>query len=107
LGNAEVVFANKISAIKARDKYNDVLLDGRKMKITLVSDNPTVTNVSNNRSNPRKQIGGGNRFNNQAKGRPRNGPSNRPATNGGLRQKKPVATKEQLDADLDAYINKN
>ena len=29
LGNAEVVFANRISAIKAKDKYDDVLLDGK------------------------------------------------------------------------------
>lgn len=29
LGNAEVVFTNRISAIKAKDKYNDVLLDGK------------------------------------------------------------------------------
>lgn len=29
LGNAEVLFANKISARKAMNKYNDVLLDGR------------------------------------------------------------------------------
>lgn len=28
LGNAEVVFANRISAVKAQEKYNDVLLDG-------------------------------------------------------------------------------
>lgn len=28
LGNAEVIFANKISARKAIEKYNDVLLDG-------------------------------------------------------------------------------
>lgn len=29
LGNAEVVFANRISAVKAMEKYNDVLLDGK------------------------------------------------------------------------------
>jgi len=101
LGNAEVTFANKISAVKACEKYNDVLLDGRKMKITLVTDKPLV--AANPR--PRKPIGNRlNQNNNRSRSngvRPKQG--GKPAGN----KRQPAPTKEQLDAELDAYVNKN
>ena len=38
LGNAEVVFANKVSALKACEKYNDVLLDGMYWALELIQN---------------------------------------------------------------------
>jgi len=105
LGNAEVVFANRISARKALDKYNDVLLDGRKMKITLVSDKPVVQ-----ASSPRKPMIGS-RLNQGNNRQPRrNGMARSNGGGGGgkpANKRQPAPTKEQLDADLDAYVNKN
>lgn len=76
------------------------------MKITLVTEKPINVAPA---ARPRKPIG--NRISNQ-NGRPRpNGTDsnrfrpggNRPQAN---KTKRQPATKEQLDADLDAYINK-
>jgi len=104
LGNAEVVFTNRMSARKALDKYNDVLLDGRKMKITLVTEQPQQSAPA---PRPRKPLIGGRIQQNN--GRPRTNMTNRPKVGGGGRpgNKKPAATKEQLDAELDAYVSKN
>lgn len=81
------------------------------MKITMVTDKPvSIAPVARQAS--RKPIG--NRISNQ-NGRPRAngaGPNrnrpggNRPAGQQANKTKRPPATKEQLDADLDAYINK-
>lgn len=77
------------------------------MKISLVTEKPIAVSPVANR--PRKPIG--NRISNQ-NGRPRaNGAGpNKPRPGGNRPQanktKRPPATKEQLDADLDAYINK-
>lgn len=41
VGSAEVFFKNKISAIKALQKYNGVTLDGRPMKLEIAGGSPT------------------------------------------------------------------
>merc|ERR1712136_249678 len=42
VGTAEVFFKNKISAIKAMQKYNGVTLDGRPMKLTIADSAPVM-----------------------------------------------------------------
>ena len=44
VGSAEVFFKNKISAIKAMQKYNGVTLDGRPMKLEIAGGSPVMQN---------------------------------------------------------------
>lgn len=73
------------------------------MKITLVTDKPVV--AANNTQRPRKPLIGS-RLNQNT--RPRTNGTNRPRQGGrptnNKRQTAP--SKEQLDAELDAYVNK-
>ena len=52
LGSAQVVFRKKVDAIQAHKKYNNVPLDGMKMKIEIV-----VTEVMASSSRTTKSIG--------------------------------------------------
>lgn len=83
---------------------------GRKMKITLVTEKPINVQPAPVANRPRKPIG--NRISNQnGRSRTNGNDANRSRPAGGNRPqanktKRAPATKEQLDADLDAYINK-
>ncbi|XP_074603493.1 THO complex subunit 4-A-like [Brevipalpus obovatus] len=109
LGTAEVIFQNRSSAQQAMNRYNDVLLDGRPMKISMVSS-------SSDNSSRRIGGGGGNDYRPPPMAR-----SNRGSFRGGNSMgrgrgrisqtarrgpRKANITAEELDADLDAYVNK-
>ncbi|XP_061392443.1 THO complex subunit 4 [Musca vetustissima] len=111
LGTADVVFERRSDALKAIKQYNGVPLDGRPMSIQFLTDASAVTAatrapVRNNTTGPspnrRRQpvaAGGG--------GARRGGPANRKAGGGGNTRaaNKPTPTAEELDAELDAYVN--
>jgi len=89
-GTADVVFESKASALRALKQYNGVPLDGRPMKIELA----TIPEARAARPAT------------QRVGQRAGGPS-RGGARGGTRTRQPKkeVTAEQLDADLDAYVN--
>ncbi|XP_014262381.1 THO complex subunit 4 [Cimex lectularius] len=111
LGTADVVYDRKADAIKAMKQYNGVPLDGRPMNIQLATSDVPVFQGRNNamvlramtqRQNPA-------RSNRTTRGRGfRRGGGGGGTGRGGRRgagaNKPPTA--EQLDAELDAYVNK-
>eukprot|EP00794_Sanderia_malayensis_P009026 gene9025-9993_t len=114
-GTADIVFIRKDDAVKAFKTYNGVPLDGRPMKIELVTPDIQVKagavaspgrGRGGNRGNQRQSFGDGNkRFGNrlnQGRGA-RGGRGGRGRGRG--RGGKPVS-KDQLDAELDAYKDK-
>lgn len=79
------------------------------MKITLVTDKPVVTSTPRIQQSRKPAIGG--RINQGVRSnRPKNGFNNNRTGGGGggkpQNKKQAAPTKEQLDADLDAYVNK-
>ncbi|KAG5449572.1 Aly/REF export factor 2 [Clonorchis sinensis] len=96
LGTAEVVFLNPLSATKARSHYNGVPLDGRPMVIQLVGAGSTAESIRPRITPPRRRVsvprGRGN-FSGRLSSRGR----------GRGRARRPVVTKEELDAELAAY----
>ncbi|XP_017083505.1 THO complex subunit 4 [Drosophila eugracilis] len=115
LGTADVIFERRADAMKAIKQYHGVPLDGRPMTIQLaVSDVAALTRpvtvsdvkrrVGSGASAPFKRGGG------QAGGSPRRGSFKRPAggkpaAGGQRRERKAPPTAEELDAELDSYIN--
>jgi len=116
LGTADIVFERRADALRALKQYDGVPLDGRAMKIQLVDNNGAISNGASERStafgnsrmrglNDRvgnmrnRRSGSGGPGNNNGRGRGSTG------SRGGRISKAPV-TQEQLDADLDAYVNK-
>ncbi|XP_017042683.1 THO complex subunit 4 isoform X2 [Drosophila ficusphila] len=114
LGTADVIFERRADAMKAIKQYHGVPLDGRPMTIQLaVSDVAALTRpvaatdvkrrVGNGASAPFKRGGG------QAGGSPRRGGFKRPVggkpAGGQRRERKAQPTAEELDAELDSYIN--
>lgn len=120
LGTADVVYQQRADAVLALNKYNGIPLDGRPMKIQLVSA-PTqasegsfssswdvqmkaaqrLNNVGpqrNNRGGIRGRVGGGNFSGNRGSGRGGRG--------GGRPSKPKTPTAEELDAELDAYTSR-
>lgn len=112
LGSADVVFERRSDAIRAVKQYNGVPLDGRAMKIQIVTANMQTTTQTaigsgfgsrlrgfsdERRQNVSPRRGGGRRGGPARGGR---------GGNRGREERKPV-TQEQLDADLEAYINKS
>ncbi|TDG47560.1 hypothetical protein AWZ03_005999 [Drosophila navojoa] len=115
LGTADVIFERRSDALKAIKQYHGVPLDGRPMSIQLaVSDVAALTRavpaddvkrrVGNAPGSQFKRGGG------QAGGGPRRGSFRRPAGakpagGGQRRERKAAPTAEELDAELDSYIN--
>jgi len=102
-GTADVIFERKNDALTALKQYNGVPLDGRPMKIVLVTAEGAVAagraSTSGNEGRPKTVGGRGGRGRGTAG---RLGGAGR----GGAREKKTPVTAEQLDADLDSYISK-
>ncbi|BFF89615.1 THO complex subunit 4 [Drosophila madeirensis] len=121
LGTADVIFERRTDAMKAIKQYNGVPLDGRPMTIQLaVSDVNALTRPVAS-GDIKHRVGGGagasapyKRGGGQAGG-PRRGGLRRPAPGGGgaapkpaggaRRERKAPPTAEELDAELDSYIN--
>jgi len=100
LGTADVVFENRSEALKAMKQYNGVPLDGRPMKIQMASsgDSGPVSQRTGDRPRTSASSSGGG-------GQVRRGRGGRGGTRG-QREKKVAPTAEELDAELDTYINK-
>ncbi|KAH8381330.1 hypothetical protein KR093_002682 [Drosophila rubida] len=115
LGTADVIFERRSDALKAIKQYHGVPLDGRPMTIQLaVSDVAALTRPLP-ADDVKRRVGSGPQFKRgggQAGGAPRRGSFKRPA--GGKaaagagaprRERKAPPTAEELDAELDSYIN--
>ncbi|XP_076366696.1 THO complex subunit 4-B-like [Tachypleus tridentatus] len=90
LGTADVVFEQRSDAVKAMKQYNGVPLDGRPMSIQIVTSITQRGAISS-------RIGSavrGERGRSRGQGRGRGG------------QNRKLPTAEELDAELDAYVNK-
>ncbi|GFS94676.1 hypothetical protein NPIL_509381 [Nephila pilipes] len=104
LGTADVIFERRLDAVKAMKQYNGVPLDGRPMNIQITSS--TLPNTSRGRSGSLGGGGGGGGSNQRNFNRGRlSGNSRGRGGRGGVSQRK-VPTAEELDAELDAYVNK-
>lgn len=104
LGTADVIFERRLDAVKAMKQYNGVPLDGRPMNIQITSS--TLPNTSRGRSGSLGGGGGGGGSNPRSFNRNRlSGNSRGRGGRGGASQRK-VPTAEELDAELDAYVNK-
>jgi len=105
LGTADVVFERRADAVKAMKQYNGVPLDGRPMNIQLATSEVPAPVIRS-----RKPGGGGvpNRTNTGRQPQRRGPPpqARQGIKRGGNRttNAKPVSA-EELDAELDAYVN--
>uniref|UniRef100_A0A1B6DBX5 RRM domain-containing protein n=1 Tax=Clastoptera arizonana TaxID=38151 RepID=A0A1B6DBX5_9HEMI len=104
LGTAEVVFERKPDAVKALKQYNGVPLDGRPMNIQFASSDISVLQGDRigsipqgfNQRNQMKNVRGG-----RNRGLRRGG-----GLKGRAGRTGPQPTAEELDAELDAYVNR-
>jgi THO complex subunit 4 len=114
-GSAEIEFTRSTDAQRALDQYNNVPLDGRAMKITLMGggDDSVRSRVGNRdrsrsfsprRGNNRGGGGGGGFRRNGGGGRNGGGRGGGGGGRGG-REKKEEVTQEQLDKEMDEYLN--
>ncbi|XP_064549544.1 THO complex subunit 4-A [Drosophila montana] len=115
LGTADVIFERRSDALKAIKQYHGVPLDGRPMTIQLAVSDVTALTRPVPADDVKRRVGGaaGSQFKRgggQVGGGPRRGSFKRPA--GGKpaagaqrRERKAAPTAEELDAELDSYIN--
>ncbi|ORX66522.1 RNA-binding domain-containing protein, partial [Linderina pennispora] len=120
-GSGEVIFRSSAHAALAVERYHGVTLDGRTMKIE-VAYNPMAVPMMMPTMMPGAVMQGspaggkaprsGGRANGAGRQKQQNGPANggkgrrggHKGGRGGDREKRPDATKESLDADLDTYM---
>jgi len=111
LGTAEVSFDRRSDAVKALKQYNGVPLDGRPMRIEIAGSERDMASsapirrvsggsIGRRTDMPRRPSSGGGR------GAPRGGRGGRGAGGGrgGKREEKPTKSKEDLDAEMEAYM---
>jgi len=100
LGTAHVIYNKLNSAKNALTKYNGVQLDGRPMRITM--EGATIT--GGNKQSAVKRLGQGPRGGRRGRGGRGRGRGGRGGRGGKGGKPKPK-TAEELDAELDAYLN--
>jgi len=106
LGTAHVIFMHKEQAMKAAKQYNGVHLDGRPMRINMEGG---IITVAGKKGNIVKRLGKGQKGvkgKGGAKGvRGRGGRGRGRGGKGRGGEKAKPKTAEELDAELDAYLN--
>lgn len=109
LGTATVIFERRTDAVKAVKEYNNVPLDGRPMAVQIVPQGTGVQPATQGgeKGAVRQRMGGkpfsSNRGGNTNRGRGQFRGRGRGGRGRGGRQKSPVPTAAELDAQLDAY----
>lgn len=96
LGSAEVIYTGRRAAVNALKQYNNVPLDGRPMKIQLVGEVQNTQSPSTSTVRPTRGFGRG-----RGAGRGRMRGFGRRGRGG--RGGSQIPTKDELDAQLDAY----
>lgn len=97
LGTAEVIYTTRQAAVNALKQYNNVPLDGRPMKIQLVGGVQNTQSASTSTVRYNRGFGRG-----AGRGRMR-GFGRRGRGRGGRGGASQIPTKDELDAQLDAY----
>lgn len=104
LGTADVVFERRTDAVRAMKQYNGVPLDGRPMNIQLVTSAVGAAALSPASRLGYAATGGGGAASQRPRGSFRGRGRGRGGRGGNVQRKVPTA--EELDAELDAYVNK-
>jgi THO complex subunit 4 len=101
-GVAYVVYTHIEDAKEAIRKYNGAKAAGQQITVTLIGERPP--NAAASVRQPRLQGGGGGRF---TRGGGRHGPQGRGGggRRGGGGDRRPARTQEDLDRELDDYLN--